>query len=67
MGQVHKPFMRDLILRGNLNPQILPNSKKFWTSMQHALLDINFLVLLEELTKVKFLKLRKKSVGKNSS
>ena len=34
------------------------NFKKFWTSMERALLDMHFMTLLEELTHSKFLKIR---------
>ena len=54
---IHERFTRDLIWRGNLDPQILPNSKEFWSSMQHALLDIHFMALLKELTRSKFLRI----------
>ena len=50
--------MGDLILRGNFDPQILPNSKKFLVNIQRALLDIHFMVLLKELT-LNFLELGK--------
>ena len=52
----HERFTKDLILRGNFDPQILPNSKKFWMSMQRVLLYIHFMVLLREFTHPKFLR-----------
>ena len=50
--------MGDLILRGTFETPILPNSKKLWISMQLALLDIHFMMLIEELTRPKFLRIR---------
>ena len=54
---MQKRFTRDLILRRNFDPHILPNSKKFYISMQRALLDIHFIMLLEELIRQNYLEL----------
>ena len=51
-------FTRDLILRGNFKPQILPIPKKLWLSMQRALLDTRPMMLLEEFTQPNFLRIR---------
>ena len=50
MLECYSTGTEDLILRENVGPQILLNSKKFWVSIQRALLNIHFMMLLEELT-----------------
>ena len=47
-------FTGDLILRGTFETQILRNSRNLWISNQRALLDIHFMLSLEELTHLKF-------------
>ena len=55
-GRILELFTGDLILRGTFEKQILPNSKKLRIIMQCALLDIHFIILLEELTYAEFLR-----------
>ena len=46
-GRTRKRFMGDLNLRRTFETGILPNSKKLWISMQHALLYRHFMKLLK--------------------
>ena len=57
-GQILERFTGDLILRGTFEIQTLPNSKKLWISIQRTLLDIHFMMLLEEVAHPKFFGIR---------
>ena len=53
-----RTFTGDLILRETFDDQILSNSKKLWISMQRALLDIHFMILLAELAHLEVPRIR---------
>ena len=57
-GQILKRFTGDLVLREIFETQVLPNYKKLRLSMQRGLVDISFVMLLDEHTHPKFLRIR---------
>ena len=57
-GRFFERFMKDLILRINFDPQILPSYKQFKMSIQRAILDIHIMMLLEELPRSKLFTIR---------